>query len=128
MKLWLFWSCTCRKWTNFVLDIKGYGEFQTQRFMYNFFRQSCIKKMCCLDFLVHFSFENVTLSGHSCPKSRELYFVSRFLSIYRKVQILWVVDVSKPSSMPNNFSLHNINYRKLCFIEKYTNNSETKWI
>lgn len=46
----------------------------------------------------------------------------------RKVQILWVVDVSKPSSTPNNFSLHNINYRKLCFIEKYTNNSETKWM
>lgn len=39
---------------------------------------------------------------------------------------LWVVDESKPSSTPNNFSLHNINYRKLCFIEKYTNNSETK--
>lgn len=44
----------------------------------------------------------------------------------RKVQILWVVDVSKPSSTPNNFSLHNINYRKLCFNEKYTNSSETK--
>lgn len=44
----------------------------------------------------------------------------------RKVQILWGVDVSKPSSTPNNFSLHNINYRKLRFIEKYTNNSETE--
>lgn len=44
----------------------------------------------------------------------------------RKVQILWVVDVSKPSSTPNNFSLHNINYRKLCINEKYTDNIETK--
>jgi len=44
----------------------------------------------------------------------------------RKVQILWVVDVSKPSSSPKNFSLHNINYRKLHINEKYTNNSEIK--
>lgn len=44
----------------------------------------------------------------------------------RKVQILWGVGGFKPSLTPNNFSLHNINYRKLCFIEKYTNNSEIK--
>lgn len=48
--------------------------------------------------------------------------------VHIQVQILWVVDESRPSSTPNNFSLHNINYRKLRFNEKYTNNSETKWI
>lgn len=52
--------------------------------------------------------------------------IRNFRITSRKVQILWIVDVSKPSSSPNNFSLHNINYRKLCFIEKYTNNSETE--
>ncbi len=43
-------------------------------------------------------------------------------------QILWVVNVTYLSPPPRQiiFSLHNINYRKLCFIEKYTNNSETK--
>lgn len=52
--------------------------------------------------------------------------IRNFKIVSRKVQILWVVDVSKPSSTQNNFSLHNINYRKLCFSEKYTNNTETK--
>ncbi len=59
----------------------------------------------------------------SCQLNKFTKGGDSFVHIYNS---LWVVDVSKPSSTPNNFSLHNINYRKLCFIEKYTNNSETK--
>ena len=72
------------------------------------------------------------MSKSSCPKNQNALKSSckegGFVAVSKSScpYTLWVVDEPRPSSSPNNFSLHNINYRKLCFIEKYTNNSETK--
>ncbi len=59
-------------------------------------------------------------------KRKENHTVTReklYVSLVIKTDLY---DVFKHSSTPNNLSLHNINYRKLHFIVKYTYDSETE--
>lgn len=99
---------------------------------------SWLQRIKCLKVLVLIKYK---VSKSSCPKNqnalnssyKEGWFVAVSksscpicLKVLVHIQQQTGVDVSKPSSTPNNFSLHNINYRKLCISKKYTINNETK--